>query len=77
MEEEAKTERKKWLLLIVTLLLLCARLQLPRIGGSSMGKRKSIDRHRLAAAEMLEDDYFKNDVTHGTKTFRGCFRVNK
>jgi hypothetical protein len=39
--------------------------------------RKNKDQHWLAGAEMLEHDYFKDEPTHGPKTFRRRFRMNK
>jgi hypothetical protein len=44
---------------------------------SRKGKRKNKNYHLLRAAEILEDDYFKNDPTHGPKTFRRSFWMNK
>jgi hypothetical protein len=62
-EVEAVSKRKRRLLIIIYLLYLLVRLQPPRIGGSVKRKRKNIDRHRLAGADMLEDGYFKDGVT--------------
>jgi hypothetical protein len=76
-EAEAKAESKKWLLLILSLLHIRARLQPLRIGGSTKGKSKNIDGHRKAGALMLKDDYFRGKPTHGPKTFWRCFWMNK
>jgi hypothetical protein len=76
-EAEAVTKRKKRLLLLVYLLRIQAKLQPLCIGGSFKGKSKNIGRHQMAKAVMLEDNYFKDDATHGPKTFRRRFRMNK
>jgi hypothetical protein len=75
-EAEAVAERKKHLLLLVSLLLLLAKLLSPRIGGLLKEKRKNIDWHQMVRFELVEDDYFKNDATHGPKTFRYHFQMN-
>jgi hypothetical protein len=72
-EAEAATERKKRLLILVSLLRLRAKLLPPRSGDSVKGKRKNMDHHWMAGDEMLEDDYFKDGVTHGPKTFGAAF----
>jgi hypothetical protein len=76
-EAEAMDESKKHLLLITSLLRLRARLQPPCIGGSTKGKSKNIEQHRKAGAEMLKDDYFRDNPTHGLKTFRRRVWMNK
>jgi hypothetical protein len=55
MEKEAKAiaERKKRFLLIISVLFLRARLQLPCLGSSTKGKIKNIDRHQKTGALML------------------------
>ncbi|XP_051201476.1 uncharacterized protein [Lolium perenne] len=49
----------------------------PRRGGSKLGKRRNINRHRKAGAMLFDADYFNNDATHSPKEFRRRFRMNK
>jgi hypothetical protein len=46
-------------------------------GDALKGKRKNIDHHHIAEAEMHEDDYFKEGGTHVPKDFRRRFRLNE
>jgi hypothetical protein len=74
MQEEAEpvAESKKHHLLITALLHLRARLQPSQTRGSRKGKSK--DRPTSdARAQMLEDDYFRDNRTHVPKTFQCCF----
>jgi hypothetical protein len=75
MQEEAA--RKKQLLLMVSPLLLRAKLQPPHIGGSVKGNRNNIVCHYLARAEMLEDGYFMDGATHGLKKIVAAFGCTK
>jgi hypothetical protein len=69
-EAEATVESKKGLLLLISLLGQWAKLQPPHIGGS-VRQAEEHCAHRLAGAEMLEDDYFKDGV--GPKYFVAVF----
>jgi hypothetical protein len=40
-----------------------------RRGGSKLGKRKNINRHRQAGAMLLDPDYFNNNAAHSSKKF--------
>jgi hypothetical protein len=75
MQEEAA--RKKQLLLMVSPLLLRAKLQPPHIGGLVKGNRKNIVFNYLAGAKMLEEDYFTDGATHGLKPFVAAFGCTK
>ncbi|KAK1694446.1 hypothetical protein QYE76_011143 [Lolium multiflorum] len=49
----------------------------PRCGGSKLGKRRNINWHCQAGEMVLDADYFNDDATHSPKEFRRRFRMKK
>ena len=68
---------KKHLMVLAALAGLLAGSEKPWRGGSTLGRVKEKNRHRLEGYCMLYSDYFADAPLHGEKTFRRRYRMSR
>ena len=64
-------------MVLAALVGLLASNEKPRRGGSTLGRVKAKNRHRLEGYCMLYSDYFADAPLHGERTFRRRYRMSR